>query len=164
MSLGRLALIAGAALTAGAAAVVLVVAMQSNEDVTITVDVPRAVAEGAERRAGGDRTAPAPVLMLEAVRLALGQRLTLHVLGPPFEGGRGPAPLLAVSSMVGSAPPPPGAPVLQHDLMIPLNDKALPLLRGAARVTLTLRMINPPAGATLEFARAVLLADPPPLQ
>ena len=148
----------------GVALVIGLVASQAptRRQMTITVDVPRAVADWAARRAGGDSSAAAPVLMLEGVRLRLGERLTIRVLDPAGPDTPDGGNILGTASMVGAAQAPP-ADATKVDLAIPLNDKSAPHLAKPGRVSLRLRIERRGESGELEFDRAYFVEkDGPP--
>lgn len=94
-----------------------------------------------------------PVLMLEDLEVKAGERMTIEVLGPPDAKSHA-KPLLAVSGLVGTGGSTENAPTEKMELVIPLNEKAAPLMANHAEVTLTLRLRY--GQHRLKFKRAYL--------
>lgn len=88
-----------------------------------------------------------PVLMLEDLEVRAGERMTIEVLGPARQ-------VFAVSGLVGTGGSTENAPTEKMDLVIPLNDKAAPLMANRSEVTLTLRLRY--GQHRLKFKRAYL--------
>jgi hypothetical protein len=85
------------------------------------------------------KNAATPVLMLENLEVKAGERMTIEVLGPP-DAKTKKQPVLAVSGLVGTGGSTDNAPTEKMDMVIPLNEKAAPLMAGRGEVTLTLRL------------------------
>src|SRR5437667_3301104 len=75
-------------------------------DTRLRVTVPSAVAAAAARRAAGDPAATPPILILEGLEFGDGEGLTIAILGPCS-----PAPVLAVTGIVGHAQKQPQPPL-----------------------------------------------------
>jgi hypothetical protein len=120
---------------------------------SVRVAIPREVAAQAAARAHGDAYAPLPVLVLEDVAIGRGEGMTLNVFGPADRRTKR-RPLLAVTGLVGAGSDGiPSGPAQAMTLVIPLNDRAVPLVAGKKTITLTLQIENgrrPP----LQFRRA----------
>jgi hypothetical protein len=97
------------------------------------------------------KNAATPVLMLEDLEVKAGERMTIEVLGPP-DAKTKKQPVLAVSGLVGTGGSTENAPAEKMDIVIPLNDKAAPLMANRGEVTLTLRLRY--GHHKLEFRRA----------
>ena len=114
---------------------------------------------GGELTNGNDGPAPppkntsTPALMLEDLEVKAGERMTIEVPGPPDAKSRA-RPLLAVSGLVGTGGSTENAPMEKMELVIPLNEKAAPLMASRGEVTLTLRLRYGPH--RLKFKRAYL--------
>ena len=105
------------------------------------VVVPKILSQQAVRRLAGDSNAPAPILILEGVQVAMNQGLTIDVLGEPKRGSPRPGPLLAITGVVAQQPPEtPNSAIHKITITVPLNEKAAELLARQNEVTLTLKV------------------------
>lgn len=93
------------------------------------------------------KNAATPVLMLEDLEVKAGERMTIEVLGPGRQ-------VLAVSGLVGTGGSTENAPTEKMDIVIPLNEKAAPLMADRGEVTLRLRLRY--GKHRLKFKRAYL--------
>ena len=84
--------------------------------------------------------------MLEDLEVKAGERMTIEVLAGKT--------VLAVSGLVGTGGSTESAPTQKMDLVIPLNEKAAPLMASRGDITLTLRLRYAPH--RLKFKRAYL--------
>lgn len=122
-------------------------------ETAVRVSVPKEVAAQAAARARGDAAAPAPVLILEGVELGRGEGLTFDVLGPADRRKSGARPVLAVTGLVGEPQKVLVEPRQIMTLVVPLNDRALPLLAGKSEIALTIH-VEDAGRPRLRFKRA----------
>jgi hypothetical protein len=115
-------------------------AAEKNAELRLRLSVPKDIAAQAARRAGGDATAPAPVLLLHGLEFGANEGFKIEVLGEPRPGA---APvLLGSTAVVGHPQRTPQPPLQKIDLPVPLSDSADPLLAKAGEVTIILRFPN----------------------
>lgn len=120
--------------------------------VTLRLQIPPDVARHAAARAGGNASAPTPVLVLRNLVVGAGEGFTLDVFGPGGER-------LAVSGLVGQRQAVPAEPVERMTLAVPLNDAGARLLSGRSEVALTLRLRDNPDRPALRFERAYFQSE-----
>ena len=129
-------------------------AWAAENETTIRVAVPREVSAAAQARMAGDAQAPMSILILEGLQVGDGEGLTFKVLGPASPSSSTPPPVLAVTGVVGHRQQVPAVPVRKMKLVVPLNERANPLLAGKDEVTLTLQIQNDPGRAPIHVDRA----------
>jgi hypothetical protein len=130
----------------------LMCAADPGAEIAMRVSVPKEVSAQATARARGDAAAPAPVLVLEGVELGRGEGLTFDVLGPA-DHKSGTRLVLAVTGLVGEPQKVLVEPRQVMTLVVPLNDRALPLMAGKTEIALTIR-VEDPGRPRLKFKRA----------
>lgn len=145
---------AGPVLLGMAAASVLMCAAQTENRTTLQLAVPREVSAQAASRAAGDASSPPPILVLEDVEVGHDEGLTILVLGPAEPGSSEPRPILGQAATVGLPQKALKTPLQKMTLAVPLNEKALRLVAGKSKVSLTLEVGDSPGRPPLKFKRA----------